>query len=331
MLTCGQPADAEHLESHLGLLVPPILSLIDDDSLAFKTLGCNLLTKFVTPIRASESDILRRTNLSAVFDDALVPCLLSLPTLTPEDEAMQILSAAYSALLLVLQTRYQINSSKSTEDDAKQYTARLATLLRDSAIPSFHHVSSSPARSASAAATSSSTLLSSFPYPRLSTFLLEQTTTLVAELRIHAVKYIKDLIPLVYTTLSNPFAPAHPPLIHAGVALAKAVILNAHPRVWRWRGELLAAACGCWNNLAVDASVSSSRDGQEVAVLKKKLRGMVHLLKLAVDAAAQDERERDLLGDDVDIGQECRRLVDADGELKELLLGEIDADDAEFF
>lgn len=77
--------------------------------------------------------------------------------------------------------------------------------------------------------------------------------------------------------------------------------------------------------------MSSSRDGQEVAVLKKKLRGMVHLLKLAVDAAAQDERERDLLGDDVDIGQECRRLVDADGELKELLLGEIDADDAEFF
>lgn len=335
VLICNQPADAEHLESHLSLLVPPILSLIDDDSLAFKTLGCNLLTKFVTPIRASESDILRRTNLSAVFDDALAPCLLSLPTLTPEDESIQILSAAYSALLLVLQTRYHTKSKseKFTDDDKRQYTSRLVTLLRDSVIPSFHHVSSSPARSASAAATaSSSTLLSSFPYPRLSTLLLEQATILVTELRIHTVKYLQDLIPLIYTTLSNPFAPAHPPLLRAGVALARAVILNAHPRVWRWRGEMLAAFCGCWNNLAIDASVTHSGDKKEFTVLKKKLRGVIYLLKLAVDAAARDERERDLMGDNVvDIGQEYRRLVDADEELKELLLDEIDVDDAKFF
>lgn len=333
--------------------------------MAFKTRGCNLLSKFLIPIRECRSDLLRRTNLSSVFDDALTPCLLSIPTITPEDESLQLLGAAYPTLLSVLQTRYRRypsdrdkEQSSQDEENKTAYVSHVASILRNNVIPSFHHVSSTAPSTAAAASS-----LASFPYPRLSAFLLKQMVAFTSELGIHTTKYLQELIPPIYSTLTNPFGTGYPPLLLAGIAAARAVILNAHPRIWRFRGELLGAFCDCWvhvrdeekNQAEVEArarartsiSISTnntttpSKESEETLIfaltkLKKQLKGAVYLLKIAVEAVATTTSEAGeeanwtgiLLeevreGETVNIAKECEDLVRADEELRELLFGEV--------
>ncbi|RJE18606.1 hypothetical protein PHISCL_09051, partial [Aspergillus sclerotialis] len=88
------PENCDHLELHFPLIVPPLLALIDDESLPFKARGCDLLSQILKPIRETNSDILKRTNLSSVFEDAIKPCLLSLPTITPEHDSIRLLGIA---------------------------------------------------------------------------------------------------------------------------------------------------------------------------------------------------------------------------------------------
>lgn len=328
------------MENKFHLYVPPILSLIDDESLSFKYRGCKLLIDFLTPIKASDSDILRRTNLSSVFDDALTPCLLSLPTITPEDEALHLFSVAYPALLLTLKARYQTDTSNHGRsavkgDDKKAYITRLVTLIRDSIISSFHHVSSYNPTS-----TNDGSSLAAFPYPRLSTFLLEQLRIVVQEIGINTAKYLQELMPVIYGTLTNPFGTAHVPLLLAGVATAQAVILNAHPRIWRLRGDLLAAICQCWINVSHDES--STNDSTQKIELRKvltKLQGTVYLLKLSVQGAidmgirntgiegGEDLNAAGIVNEnEMDMERDVEALVEADEQLKELLQAGVDAD-----
>lgn len=295
------------------------------------------MIKFLTPIRASDSDLLKRTNLSSVFDDALTPCLLSLPTITPEDEALHLLGVAYPALLFTLKTRYHVDrdskpgQTATKQDDKKAYIARLITLLRDNVISSFHHVSSYSPASANEVISS----LASFPYPRLSTFLLDQLTILIQELGIHTTKHLQEIVPVVYGTLSNPFGTAYIPLLLASIATTHAVILNAHPRIWRYRGDVLGALCQCWTNVSEDES--SSKDTEQKSQLRQvmqKLQGAVYLLKMSVGGASStkmgSEESSDLIEmvdeKDVNIENDVKALVDADEQLKELLQIDVDVD-----
>ncbi|EAW14518.1 Tti2 family protein [Aspergillus clavatus NRRL 1] len=334
-----QSKDRSHLEAHFPLLVPPVLALIDDDSIAYKTRGCILLSQILSPIRESRSDILQRTNLASVFEDAVRPCLLCLPSITPEDDAIKLLNVAYPALLSLLQTNY-LNASpsgmlKPSAAHKDAYISGVTKTLRENIIPSFHHISSTNRTSSSSFA--------SFPYPRLSTLLVNQMCPLLFELGIHTTKYLQEIIPLLYSTLSNPFGPAHPPLLVAAVAAARAVILNAHPRLWRWRGEILGAVCSCWlhaaeeeDEIAQRTAKSQSTDAdQETGVamtkLKKELKGVVYLLRFALENPAQPDGDAGQLEAKAVIRTELQELIDADKSLVDLLLADIDPDDADIF
>lgn len=260
--------------------------------------------------------------------------MLSLPTITPEDEALQILGVAYPALLLGLHTQYHIYlledgpSDAATEEDQTAYISRITNILRDNIIPSFHHISSTTPTAAT------QSYIASFPYPRLSTLLLNQLQIVVQELGIYTIKYLQEIISVVCTTLVNPFGTAYIPLLLAAVSAARAVILNAHPRIWRFRGELLAAFCECWFHVCEDAEnikdVTPAKE--DLRNLKKLLQGAVYLLKMAVDAAINADSENDLDGtqtnlandDHVDINRECEDLANADEVLRELLFVDID-------
>ncbi|OKL57808.1 hypothetical protein UA08_06966 [Talaromyces atroroseus] len=321
-------SDINRLENQFHFYVPPILSLIDDESASFKYRGCMLLASFLAPIRTSNSDLLRRTNLSSVFDDALTPCLLSLPSITPEEEALQLLGSAYPALLLTLQARYHVSRTQKNSDDKTAYITRLITLLRDSVISSFHHISSySPA-----SAIEGGSSLASFPYLRLSTFLLEQLRILVKEIGIHTTKYLQEIIPVLYTTLTNPFGTASVPLLLAGVAAAQAVILNAYPRIWRYRGDFLAAVCQCWINVLQDELGTSYGDDaqkDQLRTVKCKLQGTVYLLKMGVQGAVTMKSEGVMGADgeeNLDTENDVKALVEADEQLKPLLQIDVDRD-----
>lgn len=334
-----QSTDRIHLEAHFPLVVPPLLALIDDNSVASKTSGCTLLSQTLVPIKDSKSDILQRTNLASVFEDAIGPCLLSLPTITPENDSIQLLSAAYPALFSIMAIELQ-NVSPATSDAKKKaeeaYTKRLATTLRENLLASFTHVSSTNTTTISGSGPS-------FPYPRLSTVLLNQTSAALQELGIHSTKYLQDVIPPIYNTLTNPFATAHPPLLLAAVAVARVAVLNAHPRLWRWRGELLAGLCYCWLNVLNEETEIAERArknhknaldeirARELKRLKKELRGVSYLLKFVLEHPWEVDGTEEQIVAKERIASEMQELVDADEALGRLLTENIDAHDAEFF
>lgn len=319
-----QPSDKAQLEAHFPLMVPAILSLIDDSDIHYKTKGCNLLSELLEPIQKSGSDILLRTNLASVFQDAITPCLLSLPSITPEDSSLKLLGAAYPALLTVLKTAYKSPPAKTqphTEKNKEAYINNLTKILRSNLIPSFHHISSSnPTITATSA---------SFPYPRLSTFLLEWITTFISELGIHTTKYLQDIVPVLYTTLSNPFGTAHPPLLFAAVSASKTLILNAHPRIWRWRGEILGGLTACWLHL-VGESKERERGNQRPSVteltnLMQELKSAVYVLKHALQnpAGIGGEPDDDQVAAKGAMQKEFQELVTADVELEGLLFADV--------
>ncbi|KAJ5159644.1 uncharacterized protein N7482_006648 [Penicillium canariense] len=319
-----RPTDKVHLEAQFPLLVPAILALIDDNSITFKKIGCELFSKLLKTIHRSNSDILVRTNLTSVFEDAITPCLLSLPTITPEDSSMQLLGAAYPTLLSLFQTVYKTPTPKKTKDqnekDKETYAAKLTTILRSNLISSFHHISSSTPAAISTSA--------SFPHPRLSTFLLEWIATFVKELGIKTTKYLQDIIPILYTTLSNPFGTAHLPLLSAAVSATKVVILNAHPRIWRWRGEILGGLSACWLHIVAEQKekVKDSPSVAELLKIRRELQSAVFLLKHALQnpvAVVNDVPDADQMLAKESMQQEVKELVEADSELEGLLLADV--------
>lgn len=293
--------------------------MIDDSSLHFKMTGLNLLIQILKVIQESGSDILLRTNLASVFRDAITPCLLSLPSITPEESSLKILGAAYPALLALFKTAYQTSKNQpSRNKEEGEYTTSLTKILRSNLISSFHHISSStPASGATSA---------SFPHPRLSAFLLDWICIFVKELGIHTTKYLQEIVPVLYTTLSNPFGAAHLPLLLSSVSTTRMVILNAHPRIWRWRGEILAGLTACWLHIAAESKEKTNKStATELAELKRQLQAAVHLLKhvLQHPAVIEGVPDADQLAAKDDMDKELNELVAADVELKGLLFADV--------
>lgn len=306
------------LEAHFPLLVPAILAMIDDSSSHFKMTGLKLLIRILKPIEESGSDILLRTNLASVFQDAIRPCLLSLPTITPEESSLKILGVAYPALLALLKTAYRTPKKQQLQTREDEYTTNLTTILRSNIISSFHNISTSTPISVATSA--------SFPHPRLSTFLLDWLAIFVKELGIHTTKYLQEIIPVLHPALSNPFGMAHPRLLLSSVLATKAVILTAHPRIWKWRAEILSGLTACWLRAVAEGKEKTSKvKTVELAGLKRELQAATFLLKHTIKhpAIIEDIQDADQLAAKEDLDKELDELVAADAELKDLLFANV--------
>lgn len=91
------------MQANWPLIIPPLLALIDDSSTNYKVKGCNLLAVF---LQKCPSPLLERTGLGEVFENAIMPCLMSLPSLTEEAESLQMLKAAYPTLISLALVRF---------------------------------------------------------------------------------------------------------------------------------------------------------------------------------------------------------------------------------
>lgn len=91
------------MEANWPLIIPPLLALLDDRSTVYKVRGCSILDRFLQSV---PNGLLERTGLGQVFQGTLMPYLLYLPSLTPEDESRQLLDAVYPALLILTRARY---------------------------------------------------------------------------------------------------------------------------------------------------------------------------------------------------------------------------------
>lgn len=119
------------------------------------------------------------------------------------------------------------------------------------------------------------------------------------------------------------------------------MILNAHPRLWRWRTEILGGVCSCWLHVIEEERIaeqmskgglgSDVKNGPKMKLLKKELEGVVYLLKVALENTTDKELDAGQREAKENIGRELRGLVDADDALETLLFADIDPDDGVYF
>lgn len=143
-------------EKEWPILIPPLLTLLDDMETRYRALGATLLTRL---IKTTPPSFLKRTGLGDVFASALSPSLHHLPTLTPEAESITMLSTAYPAMFGL--TAIQNPSPKLRKE-------ALMRILHENLLPSLTHISPGPGISS--------------PYPQLTRTLLVYLQSLVQEL-----------------------------------------------------------------------------------------------------------------------------------------------------
>lgn len=93
----------------------------------------------------------------------------------------------------------------------------------------------------------------------------------------------------------------------------------------------MGGVCRCWVSVLEEESKSGSGEGQVLWKLKKEMKGVVYLLKVAIEEPVFAVDEPGVVEAKGCFKDEVRALVDADEELKELLLGKIDVDDSVYF
>lgn len=123
--------------------------------------------------------------------------------------------------------------------------------------------------------------------------------------------------------------------------MARMLVLNAWPRIWRWRGELLGGLCACWLHICddlVDIDMGACGDdggGRRADLLRLQhaLKEVVGVLKIAieecVDLAVEEAggtetegRGADKVGkgEAIDVDSEFGKLVQGDERLRGLLI-----------
>jgi Tti2 family len=265
------PKRKQALESHFPLLVPPILSLLDDEDLAQKTTGCHLLRKLCEDLLSCHSKILKRTGLTKVFEDSLTLNMLLLPTLTPEDESRMILRSLYPAYRALIAARFATLSAASAPtatsvakplskqqssitmaiEEHKSRQAMLDTMLRKGLLAGYVHASD---------------------YVQIATLLVDEMSPVIEIMGATSSKYLSQLLPLLREIMNNPLGTACQPLLTAAVKTMRQLILQCWPRIADvWWEECVRATIGLW-------LILSEEDGAIVEKLKEETRDLMHLL-----------------------------------------------------
>jgi len=225
------------------------------------------------------SKLLAQTGLGEVFEDAVTPTLLFLPSLTPLEESLQLLPASYDALFVLADVRFT--------DDEAGHSSRLKLydrIMRKGVLTGYLHSNDCPA---------------------IVEILVTQISRILSKMGIHSVKYLKDILPILTTVLTDPFGPARPSLLLSGMKTLQAVILNCWPRIALDKGhrmEVVKMLVLCWKNLS-----EGEEDGKEKGLdeVKEELKVAGKLLVGAVEK-------------EVDFRTELMPLFEADPGLVEV-------------
>ena len=285
------------------MLVPPILKLLDDESTLIKAKGSELLALLLDNTSPS---LLARTGLGDVMQEALMPCLLHLPSLTPQAESLALLNATYPALIALSHVQYPSAGEPSPSPARIRF---LDQILRKGVLAGYAHCSENV---------------------EMSEFFVRQLSHLVADMGVYSVKHLKVshqaiwptytrpfalsaesrhqyIVPLLSDILANPFGTAYPPLLLAASQTLDTVIREAWQRMGPWRAEILRGLCLCWCR-ALDEHRSEHGDtGGELDAVQDAVRESLLALRTALSKG------------DADVGADVQVELDLDAELSLLV------------
>ncbi|KAI9851857.1 MAG: hypothetical protein M1838_002573 [Thelocarpon superellum] len=296
--------NAKDIESNWPLLIPPILTLLDDTAAPMKAKGCALLTELLS--RTSPS-LLARTGLGSVMHDALMPCLLYLPPLTPVDESIGLLDAAYPALIVLSRIQYPstpphppISSTTRTRTGSQNELSTTPPRIRS--LMEIYHTGLLPGHA------------HCVETPSMLTALLSHAVPLVSEMGVHSVVLLPTIMPLLAGILADPFATASPRLILGAATAMRGVMVSAWPRVCFWKEEVLRGVLVARVRIARDLDDHEDEDGEDSEGKEEEeegdsgvrgritlvLRDILRLLRaIATSFSSKEEggiKEKDLLG-----------------------------------
>lgn len=259
------------------LVIPPLLTLVDDWEVKYKVLGAEFVGEL---LKVVDPELLKRTGLGEVFEEALMGCLGYLPPSSEAEEATRLLEVVYPALIALGRVKYPEGGIKTStpQEIQRQRTKFLDKVLRDGIFYGISHCGN---------------------HPKILILLFEQLAMFLDELGIEAVKHIQYILPLLTETLSHPLGKASMPMLQRAVEAMQALIRNCWPRMEKYRGEVLKGVTICW--LAVEKD-----DDAAAKELRVALKNTVQLLR----AAVKEEH---------DLQSEYEVLVEADNRLKGLL------------
>jgi hypothetical protein len=250
--------------------MPVLLALVEDESIEVKARGLKTLAAFVERCPAQ---VLQSTGIGRVFVDVTFPLLLYLPSVTPEDQSITVLSPAYDVL---------IKLAEYTGNPASSERRRVFDkILRDGIFAGHHHASQ---------------------YTRIVQVLMQKTAVVVNCLGIYSIKHLsvcryalqkrwssklllnqpQPLLSMSSSIMTDPFAVAHPPTLRATTQLLGAIIANAWPRVREpeHMDNVIRILSLCWLNLLEELEHGSSQDQREdLQVLSQELMSQGEALK----------------------------------------------------
>ena len=138
--------------------MPVLLALVEDESIEVKARGLKTLAAFVERCPAQ---VLQSTGIGRVFVDVTFPLLLYLPSVTPEDQSITVLSPAYDVL---------IKLAEYTGNPASSERRRVFDkILRDGIFAGHHHASQ---------------------HARIVQVLMQKTAVVVNCLGIYSIKHL---------------------------------------------------------------------------------------------------------------------------------------------
>ncbi|KAK3323541.1 hypothetical protein B0T19DRAFT_207757 [Cercophora scortea] len=237
-------SDEQLISKHWPLFIPVLLILVDDSTTRIRRRGLAILGCFLTKF---PSKTLHDTGLAKVFEEAIFPTLSFLPSLTPEDECVQLLTPAFTALLCLA------SKQSTAAKDSKAKDKMLDKILREGVFMAYFHAKA---------------------HERVVEVLCQQTSLILAQMGIHAVVHLKDLIPMLTGILTDPFAPLSPATLISAIKALEAVLANCWPRIPQtpWQDEIINGLVVCWLNL-VELETKGPQD-------KLVREALIHLTKV---------------------------------------------------
>ncbi|KFY88970.1 hypothetical protein V500_06019 [Pseudogymnoascus sp. VKM F-4518 (FW-2643)] len=225
-------ADEGLISNNWHLFIPPLMTLLDDPTTSVKASGLTILSEF---LKKTPPKMLVQTGLSDLLEEALMPTLSFLPTLTPVAESQLLLQKAYAALLELGDIRY---ASEDSKPGRNRFYDRL---MREGIFYGIHHCGD---------------------ITIILELLLAEMSEIINRLHIYSIKHTKDILPLLSAVLVDPFAPSNPALLLRGIKTIQTTILNCWPILSEehHRVQIVKSLSICWINLTEEIMCSGSED-----------------------------------------------------------------------
>ena len=284
----------------------------------YKVRGCSLLRRLLEIV---PSQLLERTGLGEVFQEALTPCLLYLPELTPEAESLQLLNAVYPSLLALVRSRFpqakqQVLKQKALDQIfrygilkgyahagenvkvAELLVRKMIDLVKEMGVSSCKHI-----KVGSAHIVVTHGIGRLLQYHRFD----ESVENWKAKTyhQVDSYKILIDLqhmLPLISGILTNPFATAYPPLLLVALGAIQSITVTNWPRIGYHRGDLLKCLAKSWCSILEDDEVKRPGIDQVQVEIVLTVRLLTTVVQRDVDAAAEyrllarhDQRLEELL------------------------------------